>query len=369
MTYSNALSNVRRQVNILFCATVLLSILGAFFHRSDFLHAYFLGYFFWAGLGIGSLGLLLLYYLVGGRWGSAARQVLQANARVLPIWSILILPIFYKLKFFYVWANPEVVAQDAILQHKHIFLNAPFFYIRAVIYFAVWGFLSQKLYTWQRSYTTSHLDSDRLKLQEIGAMGLVVFMFLASFAAFDWFMSLNPYWGSSIYGVIIIIGQALMALSFAIVIVVSVLKKEVTIPEISTRTFHDLGNLLMALVLVWTYTGLSQYLIIWYGNLPEEITWFILRGRTSWVSIAKILVICQFVLPFLLLLIRENKRRLHVLARIAGALLVIHYIDVFWTVMPDFRKSGFSMTLLDLTVPVALGCLWFRLFLSKVDDA
>jgi len=319
---------------------------------SFFWQAYLFGWFLWFSVAIGCLGLLLVFHMAGGRWGRTLRPLLEAGAQTIPWWALLFIPVLMDLGRFYAWAHPDLVAASHIMEHRHVFYNPTFFTIRAVFYFAFWSWLAPSVVRWGRENSTN--------LRQAGTLGLLGYVLTFSFAAFDWMMSLDPIWGSSIYGMIVITGAALSALSFCVIRLYQLQSKS---PTLDVQALHDVGNLMLAFTLLWTYAMLSQYLIIWYANLPEEIGWYRLRANGLWGALGGILVITQFALPFFLLLARRNKRNLSALVKIAVWIFAVRFINVFWMVMPEFRKTGTPLHGMDFLIPAALGVIWVLVYL------
>lgn len=306
--------------------------------------SYLFAYLVVLGIGLGSLGFLLLHSLVGGAWGKASRGVLQACADTLPWLGGLFIPILVGLKSIYPWTDAaHLISESASASHKHVYFMIPFFVLRAVAYFSTWIWLAR-----------------REKRQAGGAgWGLLLFVLTASFASFDWIMSLEPHWSSSIYGAMLIVGNGLSTLAFTVLVLAWGVPKATAITE---DTAHDLGNLMLAFVMLWAYMGLSQYLIIWSANLPEEIGWYLARQKGGWQVVAILLILFQFTLPFLLLLARKRKRKLQSLARVAALILALRVVDLFWLTVPDFSPGRFSLHVLDAVALAALGYGWLFLF-------
>jgi hypothetical protein len=345
-------------------AALFLSVGGAFLNPSRFFQAYLLGYLFWVGIALGCLAILMLHHLVGGRWGFVIQRFLEAGVRTLPLMALLFLPILLGLKDLYLWARPEAVAAEEILRHKQAYLNASAFFGRAVAYFAAWigtGTILTMLSD-RRDQGTETLPLTR-RMLVLSGPGLLLYGVTVSFAAIDWAMSLEPLWFSSIYGVVFIVGQGLAALAFVIVAAVLLSDQEPLRGAITPQQFHDLGNLLLAFVMLWAYIAFSQFLIIWSGNLPEEIPWYINRIGGGWGVLAAILIVFHFVVPFLLLLSRSTKRRAKVLVRVAAAILILRLLDLFWLTAPSFHPRSFSLHWMDLLLPVGLGGIWLAAFL------
>jgi hypothetical protein len=298
---------------------------------------------------------------VGGRWSFTIRRILEAGAMTLPLLAVLFIPIWLGMESLYPWANAEEVAHSELLQHKAGYLNVPFFMGRVVLYFAVWMGLAYLLNRWSRRQDETGDIAFKNKMSSLSPPGLILYMLTATFAAWDWMMSLEPEWFSSIYGVLFIAGQALVAVAFSI-IMLNLLRRFGPLSERATvDIFNDLGNFLLGFVAFWAYIAYSQYLIIWSGNLPEEITWYITRTQGGWQIVAQALIAFHFALPFVLLLARSVKRRVQFLVGISVFIILMRFVDLFWLTMPALRPS-FTMHWLDIVTPIALGGLWVAFF-------
>jgi hypothetical protein len=300
----------------------------------------------------------MLHHLSGGAWGFVIRRALESGARTLLLMALLFIPLLFGLPELYLWARPEVVAGDALLQHKSPYLNAPFFITRTAVYFLVWIVLAALVTRWSLQQDRTASPSLTRRLQLLSGPGLVLYALTMTFASIDWAMSLEPHWFSTIYGVMFIVGQVLSALALMIPVAGWLAAYEPLAQVVSPTPFHDLGNLLLAFVMLWAYMAFSQYLIIWSGNLPEEIPWYLHRMQGGWQWLGLILLLGHFVVPFCLLLSRRTKRRAWVLSRVAIAVLCMRLVDLFWLVVPAFHPSGLSVHWLDIVAPVGVGGLW-----------
>lgn len=346
-------------------AALALTLAGAFFSGPQFYRSYLFAYLFWAGMALGCLALLMLQYLTGGGWGLAIRRILEAGTRTLPLVAVLFVPVALGMKALYVWAQPEAVAADELLQHKAAYLNAPFFLARAGFYFAVWLGLAWLLHRGSLAEERGEAGAMR-RLRVLSAPGLIAYGLTATFASVDWVMSLEPHWFSTIYGVLFIVGQALAALALAVV-VLQRLSGQPPLKEVVTRGhFHDLGNLLFAFVMLWAYVSFSQFLIIWSGNLPEETPWYLHRLGHGWQWISLALVVFHFAVPFLLLLSRRTKRAAATLAMVAIGLLLMRAVDLFWLVMPNFYGDSLRVHWLDVTALAGIGGVWVAMFARQL---
>jgi uncharacterized membrane protein YciS (DUF1049 family) len=339
-----------------------LCIAGALSNPGQFFHSYLFAFLFWAGIALGSTAILMLYHLTGGGWGLIIRRLLESASRTIPLIALLIVPVMIGIPSLYEWSHADAVAAHKILQHKQIYLNVPFFLTRTALYFSVWLLLSFLLNHWSAEQDRTGDPSWTRKLRMLSAPGILLYGLTATFASVDWVMSLEPEWFSTVYGMLFIVGQVLTAMSFMIVVLMFLGDREPLRAVMTKARLNDLGNLMLAFVMLWAYLSFSQYLIIWSANLPEEITWYLPRLKGAWGAIAVILVLFHFALPFLLLLSRQIKRKTRTLGIVAGAMLVLRFVDLFWVTQPVFRRERFSLHWMDLLLPVALGGLWVAFF-------
>lgn len=326
---------------------------------AEFLRAYLFSWLFWASIPLGALGWTAIHRLTGGAWADVVGRSHEAAVRTLPVVALLFLPILFGLETLYPWARPQA-AHDPILVHKALYLNKAAFTARAVLYFGLWIALGRALLG---------LPADRAA--RVAAPGLVVLGLTASFASFDWSMSLDPHWYSTIWGVIFAAGALLASLAAALV--VAGCRTAGTDPPAS-ESVHDAGNLLLALVMFWTYVVFAQYLIIWSGNLPEEVGWYMARSGPAWAAISVLLILFHFAVPFLLLLHRPMKRDLGRLAPVAAGLLLMRLVDGYWVVAPSLAGHGavagpapFHPGLLDVVVPAALGAVLCPVYFGDLE--
>lgn len=331
------------------------------------LRSYLVAYVFWTGLALGCLGVLMIHHVTGGAWGMAIRRLLESGASTLPLMALLFLPIALGLEHLYEWAQPEHVAHDPILQHKALYLNVPFFLGRAVFYFLAWTLMVRALRYWslQQDTTTDPTPGARLELLSRG--GLVLMVVTMSFAGIDWLMSLEPHWFSTIYGILFIGGCGLSAFALMIAMSAILMTNPPVRGLVKTDQLADLGKLMLAFLMLWAYFSFSQYLIIWSGNLPEEIPWYLKRTSNGWQYFAIFIVLFHFALPFALLLSRSLKRSAGKLAAVAVAMLVVRMCDTFFLVQPVFRPEAFSIRLLDVASLLAVGGLWIWFFVRQLE--
>jgi hypothetical protein len=355
----------------------LALVLGAFLNLDHFFRSYLFAYLFWVGIGIGCLSILLIHHLTGGIWGLVIRRPLEAGARTLrPAFAILFLPVLLGLPRIYVWARPEAVRADPILQMKAPYLNVPFFAARAAFYFLVWMVLAHLLSRWSLELDGAGSVGAARRLRSLAGGGLLLLGFTITFSAVDWGMSLNPHWFSTIYGILYMVGQVLSAMAVMIVVLARLSDSGPVAAVARPSAVHDLGKLLLAFVMLWAYVNISQFLIIWSANLPEEIPFYIQRLHGGWRWIGALLVVFHFALPFLLLLSRDLKRSARLLGAVAMGVFAVRILDLFWLVGPDLQGgghgehgAGFSVHWMDVAALVALGGVWVLVFLRELATA
>jgi hypothetical protein len=341
----------------------------------QFFYSYLVACLYWLGLSLGSLSLLLLHNLTGGRWGDPIRPVLRATAGVLPVTAILFLPIVLKPERLYEWADASIVARDEALQHKQAYLNVDFFQIRAAIYLVLW-LLLLLLLAWQaRSAPLPETPTDR-RFRRLSGQGLALHGLAITFASIDWMMSLEPHWFSTIYGVIVFASQGLTALALAILLYTIHNRRfdhanqeraaefSPAVPlAIDIDAQHDQGKLLLGFLMFWAYVTFSQFLIIWYGNLPEEVVWYLKRTSGRWAATALAIALLHFVLPFALLLSRHWKREPVRLGAVALIILAMDWVHLMWMIEPAVEHGRPSyVPWLDLGLTAAIGGIWWLAF-------
>jgi hypothetical protein len=335
----------------------------------QFFRSYLFGFLFWIGVAVGCLSIMMIHHLSGGLWGLPIRRMLEAGTRTLKYAWLLFVPLGLGLRQIYVWAQPEVVATDALIRLKTPYLNAGFFVGRAAFYFAVWIALAHFLNKWSQQLDEKAGDRKlSRKLRGISGGGLVLMGLTITFSSVDWAMSLEPKWFSTIYGVLFMIGQALSTLSLVIALLAALGREEPLSRIVSPQVFHDLGKLLFAFVMFWAYISLSQFLIIWSGNLPEEVPWYLHRLHGGWQYVALVIVFFHFVLPFLLLLSRDLKRNPRLLGIVATGVFLLRLVDLFWLVGPRVEGAGFAVHWLDVAAPLGIGGLWLWAFARQLRE-
>jgi hypothetical protein len=343
----------------------------AFTRPEEFYRGYLLGYMDWLGVTLGSMAIVMIRHLTGGGWGTVIRRVLGAAMRTLPIMAILFIPIIIGVlqHQMYPWLKPlEAIPSPHVREHlekhgfiKDAYLNPKGFIVRAIIYIVIWNLLSFLLSMWSKQTDKLNAPDNTQKFKAVAGPGLILYAFTISFAAIDWVMSLDPSWISTIFGLIILAGELLSAICFAIV-VERILVDYKPMSEMLRPDFvHDHGKWTLTFIMLWAYFSFSQWLIIWAGNLPNEITFYLKRIQGGWGYVAVFLALFHFCVPFVILLSRPFKRDIRKLVWLAVWLLCMRFVDLFWIIEPNF-SAHFTVTIADIVVPTAIGSIWLFFF-------
>ena len=348
-----------------------LCVVGYVLNPGQFFRSYLMAYLFWLGVVLGCLAILMLHHLVGGRWGMVIRRGLEAGTRLLPLMVVLGIPLLFGIPELYAWTRPGGTGEHELSAWQQVYLRVPFFLGRAGIYFVAWLVLAFFLNRWSRQQEQAAdpplIHTRQRSLGLLSGGGLVLYGLTVTFAAVDWMMSLEPQWFSTIYGFLVVAGQLLVAQAFAILATAWLAQDEPYAAVVSPELWRDLGNLLLAFVMLWAYMAFSQLLIIWSGDLPEEISWYLHRSHGGWNWVGVVLVALHFALPFCLLLSRRITRRAQFLTTVAAVIFCAHLVDIFWLVMPAFSPGRLRVHWLDLVAPVAVGGLWLAAFLWQLQ--
>jgi hypothetical protein len=319
------------------------------------LHSYLVAFAFFLGISLGALFFVLLQHLVRAGWSVVVRRVAEALAMNLPLLALFAVPILLGARSLYEWADPRVLAGDVLLRGKQPYLNIPFFVARWAVYFVTWTVLAR--YFWTRSTAQDRTGDVRLSLQmeRTSSFGMVLFALTANYAAVDLLMSLDPHWYSTIFGVYFFSGGVVGLLALLSILVALLQRSGRLGGAVTDEHYHDLGKLVFAFTIFWAYIAFSQYLLIWFANIPEETEWYLRRQTGPWTGVTLLLLFGHFVLPFVYLLPRFVKRRPKLFGPVAAWVLLMHYVDIYWLVMPQASPGRIPLHLLDLTCPLGLG--------------
>jgi hypothetical protein len=359
----------------LFIAGILFALISAglaFAQPEQFYRAYLLGFMDWLGVALGSMAIIMIRHLTGGGWGVVIRRLQGAAMRTMPVLTLLFIPVIFGIKHLYIWARPlDQVADKHLREHladiTKTYLTPNGFIVRAIFYFAVWNLLSFLLSKWSKEGDSASTRDNTQRFKAVSGPGLILYGFTISFAAIDWVMSLDPSWVSTIFGLVILIGEVLSAMCFAVV-VERILYDYKPMSEMLKPDFvHDHGKWMLAFTMVWAYFNFSQWLIIWAGNLPNEITFYLHRIQGGWNVVGMFLSIFGFAVPFVVLLSRPFKRNIRKLVWLAAWILFIRWVDLFYIIEPNFSKT-FQVTIADIVVSLAIGCLWMGVFFRNLGS-
>jgi hypothetical protein len=348
---------------------LVLAVVGAVTAPDKFIHAYLFSYLFVLGLTLGSLGLLMLQHLTGGRWGVVLRRPLEAASRNIWLMLVLFVPIVWGMKYLYNgngtdlgWMNSPKTGEHALTAWQQGYLTTSGYLIRAVIYFVIWFALVLVFNAWSKQQDNNAEDRYlRRRLKMYSGPGIILYVLSMTFAAIDWVMSISPHWASTIYGFIFVAGQAISAMCLMIITVILLSRFEPYSGFLRGPRLHDLGKLLFAFNMLWAYFDFSQLLIIWSGNLPEEISFYRTRLYGQWGVVALMVVICTFALPFLILLSQHVKRTPSLISKVALWMLFFRVVDLYWMTRPEFTSSAVP-DWRDIVTPVALVGIWVGFF-------
>ena len=324
--------------------------------------SYLVGFIIWTGLTLGCLALTLLKHVTRGSWGFPIIRFLETGAMMVPLMAILFIPILMNLGAIYPWARPELVAQSDVLQHKAALLNPTGFGLRAVVYFVLWTFMAYVLAMSSKKEDETGDPELVIRRNSFAAPMAVLFVLAVTFAITDWVMSLEYHWFSTIFGLLTVVGQALFAMAVATVFAVSVSKLRPFSDFLTRQSYKDFGNLLLTMTILWAYMSFAQFLIIWSGNLPEEITYYLDRGEGDWRWFGGALIFLHFFLPFFLLLSSRVKRTPTMLGWVAAFIVCIRIVDLIWVVVPSLHRVGSPFHWTDLAAFLGIGGLWIIAF-------
>jgi len=348
---------------------LVLAVVGAVTAPDKFIRAYLFSYLFVLGLTLGSLGLLMLQHLTGGRWGVVLRRPLEAASRNIWLLLVLFVPIVWGMKYLYNgngtdlgWMNSPKTGEHALTAWQQGYLTTSGYLIRAVIYFVIWFALVLIFNAWSKQQDSNTEDRYlRRRLKMYSGPGIILYVLSMTFAAIDWVMSISPHWASTIYGFIFVAGQAISAMCLMIITVILLSRFEPYSGFLRGPRLHDLGKLLFAFNMLWAYFDFSQLLIIWSGNLPEEISFYRTRLYSQWGVVALLVVTCTFALPFLILLSQHVKRTPSLISKVALWMLFFRVVDLYWMTRPEFTSSAVP-DWRDIVTPVALVGIWVGFF-------
>jgi hypothetical protein len=364
---------------------LVLLAAGFFINPLWFAQSYIFGFYFAMAFPLGCLGLLMIQHLTGGAWGIASRRIFEAGAASLPIFFILSIPVVMVAyngilnleHFIYHWADPAAVTPggdhfDPIIAHKTPWMSPPWFAGRMLIYFAVWSALAIFLRRWS-------LEQDRgadpvaaaTRMRMLSGIGVALFVISVTFFAFDVGMSLDAHYYSTMYGALYMENAGLTGLAFTILALTQIRRTNIFEEHVPVKPIHDLGKLLFAFTILWTYLSFGQYVIIWSGDVAEFVPWYIKRQENGWIFVVLALMIFAFFAPFFALLSRSRKRNLNYLTVVAALILFMRFVDLSWTILPEFHVTPLQAytTFTNYAAPLGLVGIFLAIWAWNMQRA
>jgi hypothetical protein len=342
-------------------------VLGAFFDPAQFFRAYLTAYLFYLGIALGSMVMLMVYHLTGGSWGFLIRRILEAGMKTLPLLAVSFIPIAYGIAYLYPWAQPELVAASPKLQYQEFYLAPVYFWIRAAAYFVFWLAMALLLSHWSQKQDKMGEPHLAWKCLKFSGFGAVLYGISIHFASVDWAMSLQPAFHSTIWGPLFALGQLLSAFAFALIVFAVLVRRPPLAEVASPKVLNDLGSLLFTLLIVWAYLAWFQFMLVWIANMKVDVIWYLPRSSGGWLWVIWAIVIFHFIVPFFLLLSRNVKRNSTLVAWIAGLILFMQLVFLYYQVMPNFKTNSLAEHWMDFIVPLGTGGVWLAYFLRQLQ--
>jgi hypothetical protein len=321
----------------------------------QFFFSWLVSFLFFLSLALGGLFFVLIQYASQGGWGIVLRRIGETVFATIPVMALLFIPILFGLPSLFEWAHPGAAEHDALLRWKEPYLNVPFFLIRAGFFFVIWSFIALMYYRGSSGQDVTGDSRVTARLRRFAGPAIIVLALTQTFASVDWIMSLTPHWYSTMFGVYFFAGSFVGFIALLSVVVVSMRGAGLLNTVITAEHLHDIGKFLFAFTAFWAYIAFSQFFLMWYANLPEETIWYKARIEGSWKAVSILLIMGHFVAPFLYLMGRAVKRRGSTLALGGAWVLAMHFLDIYWQVMPTLHPEGFRPSVLDVAAFLAVG--------------
>lgn len=353
---------------------IVFLLVGFAINRQQFWASYLMAYFYIFGFSLTGLGMTMIIYLAGGRWGAAVGDVLRAESAQFWLLAILFVPIAIGAWVFgiYSWTNPVVRKADPIIQGRGLWMTLPMWTLRAVLLFTILILISRYLLSWFQRWDETGDPVYRTRMRNLSGAGLVIVILGVSFGFFDWYMSLEPDWYSTIYGLMLIIGDVLSGWALMLVVFIS-LRHRFPVREMFSRSLlRDVGSLMVAMTILWAYASFSQFMLIWVGNLADEIPWYLVRGLGSsstpgWAVLGAIWLTTNFIINFPAIVMRGTRKSGVWLRRIAFLVVIGRFLEAIWLIEPDLVPTApLASHWVDIAAVVGLGGIWMYFFLGQV---
>lgn len=322
--------------------------------------SYLVGFTYWGGIGMASLLLLMIFHAFGAKWMVVLRRPLEAMATSVALFAVLFIPIILGMKYLYVWVDPPAdLGREALklLAHKKVYLNQTAFILRTAFYFLSLIVIAGRLFSWSTRQDESGAVDLTRRQRRLGTGALPFVALVFTFAGLDWLMSLNPLWFSTIFGVYYFAGSLVSVFSLLAIVTYRARGKNLFGDYVSVEHTHNVGKLMLAFTAFWAYIAFSQFMLIWIANLPEEIPFFMVRFKTAWAPLGVILIFGQFFIPFGALLSRSLKRDPRKLAGVALFILLVHFVDIYWLIVPTLSPDSLAFHWTNLTAFLGIGLL------------
>jgi len=360
-------TKVRNSLVFVALASWIALAAGFALNRQQFTFSYLVAFAYFVSLALGAMFYVMVQHLTGSAWSVTVRRLMENIMRTVSVSALLILPVVFGTHQLYEWTHASA-ATDPLLSKKLGYLNDQWFMIRAAITIALWSLFSWKLYSISRAQDANGSIEGTRAAERWSAPGVLMLFLTASLASFDWIMSLDPHWWSTMFGVYFLAGGALSFIAALIAICLALRSAGYLKNAIREEHYHDLGKWLFALTVFWAYVTFSQYMLIWYGNLPEETTWFHRRLVGSWSAMRPLLIFGHFFIPFFVLMPRASKRNFKLLGFFAGWMMFMHYCDLYWQIMPVLHSKGIAVNWMDPVAWIAVGSVYGLVFWSGLKE-
>jgi hypothetical protein len=357
--------NLKKPLFAVGIVALIASFVGYFLDHEQFFFSYLTSFSFFSSIALGALFFVMLQHLTRSHWSVVLRRIPESITANIWIWAFFIIPIFFGIHSLYHWSHADALAHDPVLLGKEPYLNSTFFIIRQIIYFAIWGFLG-----WQMHNKSVEMDKTgdwglQTLLRRTSGPGIFIFTITLAFASFDWLMSLDPHWYSTMFGVYFFAMSFQSLFAVLILAVVFLWHKGLLKNTLQKSHLYDLGVQMFGFTIFYAYIAFSQFLLIFYANIPEETVWFLERFNGGYEYLAYFYLFGRFVIPFIVLLPKWTKSNPAIVSTIAGLILVSHFVELYWIVMPVLNHHGFHFSWMTVTCFLGLGSIFLALFFHK----
>lgn len=344
---------------------LIASGVGYFLNSEQFFFSYLISFLFFTSISLASLILIMIHHITRSSWGVVMRRIPESFASNIWIWAFFIIPVLLGMGTLYHWAHADAVAHDPLLSEKTGYLNVPFFVIRQLIYFSIWGYLGHRLHKVSVEMDETNDWGLTELLKKLSGPGILIFGLTVAFASFDWLMSIDPHWFSTMFGVYFFAMSFQALFPILILMVFWMHKKGILENTIQKSHIFDLGAWFFGFTVFYAYIAFSQFLLIYYANIPEETIWFYDRLEGSWAYISYGLIICRFAIPFIVLMNRDMKHNTKILMFVSFLVIFMHIAEIYWIIMPTLHHHGIALSWLDFATLIGLGGIFMGLFFQR----